>query len=263
MDKKNNITVGYGTYKLKEKHLEITLPEIYKLGYRIIDTATLYGNQKAIYKVLGKHELSTDMFNITSKVDRFNIGNRQKVLNDVESTFRDLNVKQLDTLLLHAPTTPENDLEAWHILEDLYTNGMVKNIGVSNYDVNHLTYLLEKCNVKPVVNQIEITPFLARERLTEFCNNNDIKITAHSSLTKTRKFENTTIQELSKKYDTTPASILLSWAKYKHFNVIPRTTNLQHLQDNIINFVQLEHDDISLLDKCDEGFATHPQYIAQ
>jgi len=171
-------------------------------------------------------------------------------------------------VILHSPVRDEKLLlEGWKVLEEIIMGQIdefkdkIKHIGVSNYDINHLTLILKDCKVKPYVNQIEVSPFLTRTALTTFCKQNSIHIVAHSSLTKGQKFDNIILQEISKKYNKSIAQILLKWAVQKGYSVIPRTSQYDHLVENMsLDFI-IDTNDMDQLDKLDENFATHPQYL--
>jgi diketogulonate reductase-like aldo/keto reductase len=174
-----------------------------------------------------------------------------------------LNTDYLDLVLLHGPTnTLPND---WKTMVDIYTktidiNVNVKHVGVSNYNIDNLKTILESSDIKPYVNQIEITPFLQRKQLIKFCFDNEIIVVSHSSLTKGIKLNNSIILDIAKKYKTSASTILLNWCCIKGLKIIPRTSNIDHLVENM-TIIKIKNEDIIILDSLDENFATHTKYI--
>jgi diketogulonate reductase-like aldo/keto reductase len=151
-------------------------------------------------------------------------------------------------MLLHSPDAKLN--QTWNQLSQLYDlYGNIRHIGVSNYQQIHLKQL-EDAPIKPYANQIEITPFLTRQKLRQYCKNQDIQIIAHSSLTKGRQL------------NITSATILLKWALQKNLKIIPRSANQKHIFDNFnLGSELLSEQIMKHLDELDCGFATHPQHI--
>jgi diketogulonate reductase-like aldo/keto reductase len=252
--------IGFGSYRLKKDDIEKALPVALANGYRQIDTAELYKNQKFIAETLGKHQVDRDKIWITSKIDRFSIRDGT-VTKSIQKILNELNTKYIDLVLLHAPTEAKSDIMAWEIVEEYHNKGIFRNIGVSNYKENDLKNILEKCTVKPFTNQIELSPFFVRDDLVDFCKKNDIKVTGHSSLVKGEKFNDNTVKMMADKYSTSPAQILLSWSKQKGYIVLPRSCNTDHIIENINNTVKLEENDMDELSKLSCNYATHPQYL--
>ncbi len=258
---------GLGTYKLKKDNDEayLSVKKALELGYRHIDTAALYNNEESVGRAIKDSGISREEIFITTKIQRADIWKGEKrMIRSINRSLKKLDVDYIDQVLLHAPIE-EKLLESWQILEKIYKDGKIRHIGVSNYKIEHLKIILKDCKIKPYTNQIECSPFLVRHDLVNFCKNNNIKVVAHSSLTKGEKFDDPLINEIATKYDKSPACILIMWGLFKGFTIIPRTCNVDHLIENYgcsISSNFLVEQDIERLDKLDEHqFATHPQYI--
>ena len=150
--------------------------------------------------------------------------------------------------------------ESWRVLEDLYEEGQIKAIGVSNYTIDHLKELLEDCRIKPHVNQVEIHPHYQQKELVKFCQNENIHLTAYSSLGTTVKegpnplLTDPIVQELSRKKGLTSAQILLIWALEKGYSVLPKSTNPDHIAENIeLEKEVLNAEDMKILDSLEQN----------
>ena len=260
--------IGIGTFRLKgDVVYDITLSAL-KNGYNHIDTAKLYGNEREIGRAIKNSTIDRSKIFITTKIwiDDILKGN-QRIIKSICNSLQKLDVDYIDLVLLHAPIQ-EKLIESWKTLENIYLGQIlelknkVRYIGVSNYNICHLNTILQQCSVKPYVNQIEISPYLSRKKLIKYCKNNDIKIVAHTSLTKGIKFNDEKLIKLSNKTKVSIPLLLLCWARSKNFVVLPRTSNLDHLVDNLKCLdIELSEKIIKKLDKFDEGFSTHPKYI--
>lgn len=259
--------IGIGTYKLNSDVTYNIVKKAIHLGYKHIDTAKLYKNEEAIGKAIKDSNIARSDIFITTKIwiDSIKRG-RNAIIQSVKDSLNKLNCGYIDLLLIHAPVN-KFIVDSWKTLEDIYLNKIeelvntVKNIGVSNFEIDHLRVLLNDCRIVPIVNQIEISPFLKRDKLVKFCNEKRIKIIAHSSLTKGIKLNHPVLLLLGNKYNVSTVNILLKWSLMKGFYIIPRTSNIIHLEDNIkLDFI-LTRDDIKLLDDINEIYASHPKYL--
>ena len=238
--------LGLGTYMLRNKSYKMVLAAL-KAGYRHIDTAKLYGNESDVGQAIKDSGVPREEIFITTKIMRHDIKNRLKEA--VESALNALDT-YIDLLLLHVPTS--NSVEAWSVLQD-FKGDRVRELGVSNFSISDLEVL----SPKPWCNQIELSPFLQRRPLVNYCKRNSIRIIAHSSLV---KLDDYVIQEIGKMNRCTPAQVLLSWARIKGYHVIPRTSDKKHLIENM-KFVALEYSDMYELDRLESGYTKFPKFI--
>ena len=260
--------IGLGTYQLKGQVAYKIVLEALRNGYRLIDTAKLYKNETEIGQAIKDSGIDRKEIFIITKIwiDDIKEGS-EKIINSILNSLIKLDTTYIDLILLHAPIE-EKLLESWSTLEEINLGNVeslrdkIKYIGVSNYNVDHLSTILNKCRIKPYANQIEITPFLPRNRLVKFCQDENIKIIAHSSLAKKKKFGDYNLNDISKKYNINISALLLLCAKYKNYIILPRTSNVKHLEENIQCLeIELNFDVIKKMDKLDCKFSTHKKYL--
>lgn len=252
--------VNFGTYRLNEKEIYRSLESAFLNGYNSIDTAPLYKNESFIGNFIKNNEINRNSIWITSKLSPKIIPKTENdIIKSITNTLTDLNTNYLDLYLIHAPND-EHIIKCWSILEQFKSQGIFKNIGVSNFKICHLEQLMNFSKTEIFTNQIELSPFLTRNNLVEYMKLNKIPISAHSSLIKGEKMNDPTLVKISNKYNKTPAQILLKWGISKGYNVIPRSSNPLHIQENIILDFDIIESDITILDNLNEEYYTHPQY---
>ena len=224
--------IGLGTYCDHPKNRVLkSLPIALKTGYRLIDTAMLYQNERFIGSVLKETDISRKDLFITTKIPK-----PAMRLNSVREAFEesldDLNLDYVDLLLIHRPLSKFN-VATWEVLEDLYKEGFVKAIGVSNFLIRHLEQLKETSNIVPAVNQFEYHPFFNRSTLLDYCKNNKILVESYSPIALGKRLYDKKLVEISKKYNKTSAQVLLRWNLQKGCIPIPRSMNKKHIEENI------------------------------
>lgn len=252
--------INYGTYRLGESAIQLSLETALLNGYNSIDTAPLYKNEKFIGDYIYKNDISRESIWITSKLNpRIVHKSEIDIIKSINQTLFDLNTRYLDLYLIHAPDE-KHIVKCWSILEQFKRQGIFRNIGVSNFKICHLETINDFSTTKIFTNQIEVSPFLTRTDLISYMKNNNIRISAHSSLIKGEKMDNPTLLRISRIYDKTPAQILLKWGIQKGFNVIPRSSNSEHVIENINLHFNIIEDDMNILDSLNEDYYTHPQY---
>jgi diketogulonate reductase-like aldo/keto reductase len=251
---------GFGTYCVKGPQIREVLEHVLNSGYAMIDTASLYRNEKMIGEMLEELKVDRTKIWITTKVQYFAIKDKETT-KCVMKSMQDLKVKYLDLVLLHAPDTDENNLIAYKELLVLQKKGLIKYIGVSNYKENHLKHIMDETKTVPYTNQIEVTPFCTRTSLVKYCRDNNIIITAHTPLVKAKKFDNEILQKIAKKYSVSAAQVLIKWSMQKNYIVIPRSVNKEHITENISHDFVISDTDMDILDKLNENFVTHEKYL--
>ena len=213
--------VGYGTYKVTEEKIIL---DALAAGYRHLDTARMYKNEKMIGNALKDCGIHRSELFLTSKVWKGDLG-YDNTLRSFEASINDLGVQYLDMFLIHWPqSTPDADWkpvlkETWKAMERLYEDCAVRAIGVSNHLPHHLLHILRDCNVRPMVNQLEFHPGYTQAATTGFCVNQGIQVEAWSPLGRTRVLEDPLVLELAEKYGKTPAQICLRFCLQN--NILP------------------------------------------
>jgi diketogulonate reductase-like aldo/keto reductase len=221
---------GLGTWTLKGHECIQAVTWAIELGYRLIDTAALYGNEREIGKAIEDSKIPrADLF-ITSKVWNSDQG-YDNTLNAFEKSLNRLKLSYLDLYLIHWPVSGLRN-DTWRALEKIYESGRVKAIGVSNFTIRHIDELLSKTSITPMVNQVEFSPFLYQKKLLEYCNSKNIQLEAYSPLTRGRKFNDSILQSISLKYNKSVPQILIRWGLQHKIVEIPKSSNKQHLKEN-------------------------------
>jgi diketogulonate reductase-like aldo/keto reductase len=227
--------------------------EAVEVGYRSIDTAAAYNNQIGIGKGIRSCGIKREELYITSKVWNNNHG-LIKTQNDFNHTLEELGLDYIDQFLIHWPGQTESFIDTWHALEKLYVEKKVRVIGVSNFLVHHLTRLLEVCEIKPMVNQLEINPVFIPNDVIEFCNLNHIQVEAYRPICWGMLDHFEILQKLSKKYNKTPTQIVIRWHLEKGIRPLPKTIHRNRMIENLDVFdFKLEKDEIIGIDKLDTG----------
>lgn len=243
--------IGYGTYKA-EKDLCISgVKAALEVGYRHIDTASFYGNEGAVAIGIEKSGVKREDIFLVSKVWNADQG-YNNTIKSFEETLKKLGTEYLDLFLIHWPMKSSRD--TWRAMEKLYSENKIRAIGVSNFNINHLCFLMETADIKPAVNQVEFHPELIQQDLIDFCRDKDIQMEAWSPLIRGKVFEIPLLHELSKKYGKTISQIVLRWDIQKGFVTIPKSTNLQRLKENINIFdFEISNEDMFRIDNLNSG----------
>ena len=231
-----------------EKCVEIIKKAI-EVGYRHIDTASAYKNEKEIGKALAESDLNRKDLFITSKVWKDSMG-FDNTIKSFENTLLDLGLEYIDLFLIHWPKNNDEKLniETWRALEKLYKEGKVRAIGVSNFLEHHLKIILDNCEIKPAVNQIEFHPGLMREGTRKICKENDIIVEAWSPLGKGKMLKNELLIETAKKYNKSVAQLCLKWCLQNDVIPLPKSENEIRMKENLDLFdFQISDEDIRLI----------------
>jgi len=251
--------IGLGTYQLGDEARRVC-DDALELGYRHIDTASLYGNEQAVGDAVRASGIDRSEVTITSKVwvDDIRSGRIEEA---VERSAARLG--QIDAMLLHAPVGDAAKIDrSWRqLLSACETHG-IATAGVSNYRQLHLDAL----HSHPAINQIEVSPFLPRTELVEHCQGLGIEVTAHSPLVKGRRLEDTVVSQVASEIDVdgvpaTPAQVLLAWSIAHGLTPLPRSRSRERLAENLkAGHIVLTPSQLARLAELADGYATHPQH---
>lgn len=244
----NNIEIppiGFGTWKLTGNICKESIKIALETGYRHIDTAEIYGNEEEIGTAIKESNIPREKLFLTSKVWQDKL-NYNKVIKSCSLSLKKLQTDYLDLYLIHWPDKYLNMEDILKAFKILYDEKKIKAFGVSNFTMNHLKDTLKianKLNLPLTMNQVEFHPFFYQKELLEFCNKNNIKITAYSPLAQGEVFKNKTLIEIGKKYSKNPGQISLKWLLQKELIIIPRSSKKEHIMNNFdLNFNILEED---------------------
>jgi len=226
-------------------------------GYRLFDTAQFYDNENMVGKALIDSGLPRNEYFVVTKLNPSNHGYKSAKLTLKES-LQNLGLDYVDLFLIHAPHGGKN-VETWKALIELKEEGLVKSIGVSNFNIQHLEALCATGLEIPAVDQFELHPWNQCKETVKYCKEKNIAIMGYCPLVRGRLFNTprcNTIDNLSKSYKKTKAQILLKWAVQSGFITIPKSGNTERIKENGSIFGWMISDaDMSLIDNLDEQYA--------
>lgn len=219
---------GLGTYLIKPKDAEITVREGLKMGYRLIDTANAYVNERAVGRGIRESGIDRKEIFLSTKLWITEYENE----NAVDETLERLGLDYIDLLFIHQPG--ENYMAGYKQLEKAYKEGKIKAVGISNFEGKYIEELLEKCEIKPQVIQVEAHPYFTQDELRKTLDKEDIKLMSWYPLGHgdSKLMNEEVLKNLAEKYNKTPAQIILRWHTQVGFIVIPGTKNVEHVKEN-------------------------------
>lgn len=227
-------------------------------GYRSFDTASVYGNEREVGTAIKSSGLPRKEIFITGKVWNDQIRNGQ-TMESVENTLWNLDTDYIDLMLLHWPV--EGTREAWQALERLYDSGVVRAIGVSNFQQHHIEAMREYAHIMPMFNQIESHPIMNNQKLIDWCHANGIAVGAWSPLggPNVPLLQHPILLQLAEKYHKTPAQIVLRWDIQRGIAVIPKSSHQERIIENgrIFDF-NLEFKDMELIQSLNMNYRVGP-----
>jgi diketogulonate reductase-like aldo/keto reductase len=262
--------LGLGVFQTPAEETRAAVEAAISAGYRHIDTAAAYGNERQVGEAVHNSGLDRSEFFLETKIWISDYG-YDKTLHGFEKSARKLGVEQIDLLLLHQPLPSdfEATLEAYRALERLLTNGKVLAIGVSNFMVEHLTTLLQRASVVPAVNQIEVHPYFQQRVVQTMGAEHGILTQAWSPIggitfyrdgQHSSTLEDPVICEISKAHDKTPAQVMLRWHLQQGRSVIPKSTRPHRIAENIDVFdFDLSTEELAAIDALDTGLRGGPE----
>ncbi|MBY3624825.1 aldo/keto reductase [Acinetobacter sp. CUI P1] len=222
--------LGLGVYKTKDGEEVIhAVKTAVELGYRSIDTAAGYNNEDGVGQAIRECRVARDELFITTKVRNPDQG-YESTLKAFEVSRRKLGLDYIDLYLIHWPVAGKYR-ETWKALIHLQKEGLIKSIGVSNFQIHHLKDIIEDTGVVPVVNQVEFHPLLTQRELLKYANEQGIQLEAWSPLMQ-GNLDLPLLQELAEKYGKTPAQIVLRWDLQQGVITIPKSVNADRIKEN-------------------------------
>lgn len=245
--------LGLGVYDMYNKAAEEAVSHALEIGYRLIDTAAQYNNETEVGYAIKQSGLPRQHIFVTTKVGNLDQG-YEATLKAFDTSLAKLDMDYVDLYLVHWPIKGKRK-DTWLALEKLYSDKRVKAIGVANYLVPFLNEMDTYASIVPMLNQVEFTPWLFQKDLLDYCASHSIQLQSYSPITRGKKFDDLRLIELCKKYDRSPAQIILRWNIEHGISTIPKSSNKERLQDNFDTLLfTLSKEDVSFMDGFDEQF---------
>jgi 2,5-diketo-D-gluconate reductase A len=252
--------LGFGVFQIPpEETAEATLAAL-EVGYRHIDTAEMYRNEREVGAAVARSGLPRDQLFVTSKLNN-GFHAHDAALKAFDGTMEALGLDYLDLFLVHWPL-PGIDVdyvETWRAMEEIYGSGRTRAIGVSNFKEHHLRRLFGASEVRPAVNQIEIHPYLAQDDLRAFDADHEIVTEAWSPIAQGKVLDDPAILGVAERVGRTPAQVVLRWHIQRGDVVFPKTVSRERMAENYALFdFELAEDDMEVITGLDRGERTGP-----
>lgn len=247
--------VGLGVYQARGDDTVHAVLDALKHGYRHIDTAAAYGNEREVGLAVRSSDVPRSEIFVTTKLWNDDQG-YERALRAFDASLERLGLDYVDLYLLHWPVFGER-VDSWRALERLLAEGRVRAIGVSNFMPRHLDELLDKTEVVPHVNQIEVNPFLQQREVRAYCDSKGIAVEAYSPLTKGERLGHPVLGRIAEALGRSPAQVLLRWGLEHGLVVLPKSTRTKRIRENGALFdFELTSEQMALLDDLEEGLVT-------
>ncbi|MYS23947.1 2,5-diketo-D-gluconate reductase A, partial [Streptomyces sp. DvalAA-14] len=256
----NGVTIpqlGFGTFQIDPAETKQAVLNALEIGYRHIDTAEMYGNEKEVGQAVRDSGLARDEVFVTSKLN-----NGFHAYGDALAAFGrsldDLDFEYLDLFLIHWPLPKVGDFtDTWKALEEIYRSGRVRAIGVSNFNPHHLNRLFERAEVIPAVNQIEIHPYFAQDDVRAFNADHEIATEAWAPIAKGSILRDPVVAAVAEGVGRTPAQVTLRWHIQRGDIVFPKSVTRSRVEENFGLFdFELSSEDMAAISALDRGERT-------
>ncbi len=252
---------GFGVFQVHPEDTVAAVSTALQAGYRHIDTAEMYGNEKEVGEAISRSGLDRGDVFVTSK-----LANDAHQPDDARRAFDEslkaLGFDYLDLFLIHWPLPTRYDgdyVSTWQTLEEFYRDGLARSIGVSNFQPRHLRRLHAECEIPPAVNQIEVNPYLTQDEVRGFCAEHQIGIEAWSPLGRGNVLSDPTIDAIARQTGKTPAQVVLRWHIERGDIVFPKSVTPDRIRENIDIFdFELAGQDVEAISALDRNERTGP-----
>ena len=262
-------SIGLGTWLIDNDKVADIIINAVKIGYRHIDTAQAYGNEEGVGIGIKKCGIPRKELFITSKI-RAEYKDYETAKKSINDSLNKLGLDYIDLMIIHSPQpwdefreTNNNyykeNLEVWRALQDAYTEGKVKAIGVSNFHIADLKNIIDNAKIKPMVNQVLSHPGQTPFDIIEYCNKNNIIVEAYSPIAHGEADRIMTVNQMAEKYNKTFAQICLKHQLQLGLVVLPKASNVEHLKENFSLNFELSSQDMDILNKVEplEDYGQH------
>ncbi|MYY20241.1 aldo/keto reductase [Lactobacillus salivarius] len=262
--------LGFGVFQIPDlKECEQAVLDAIDSGYRLIDTAAAYHNEEAVGAAIKKSGVAREKLFITSKLLWVSDASYERAKKGIETSLNKLGLDYIDLYLLHQPYG--DVIGAWKALEEAYHAGKIRAIGVSNFYADQLKNLILTCDVKPVINQIEVNPWYQQKQEIKLNQAEDVRVEAWAPFAEGKHniFQNEVLAEIGQKYGKANGQVILRWLMQRGIVVIPKSVHKNRMEENFDVFdFELSDEDmqtIAKLDKDESQFFDHrdPETIEQ
>ncbi|MDJ1470608.1 aldo/keto reductase [Cytophagaceae bacterium DM2B3-1] len=246
--------LGFGTYLLREgSQCEQSVLHALHSGYRLIDTAAAYGNEESVGKAIKKSSVKREEIFVTTKFLPADTG-YEKAKRAFETSLKNLGLDYIDLYLIHLP---QGDIHSsWTAMEELYKEGKVRAIGVSNFTMNQIQSLLTQHSVIPAVNQVETHPFSQKTEMQKALKSQGVQLESWAPFAqgKNNLFRNELLKALSSKYNKSIAQVVLRWLIQREVVAIPKSATRERIIENFNVFdFELSSEDMTAIQSLDKG----------
>ena len=258
----NGVTIpqlGFGVFQIPPDATRKATLAALEVGYRHIDTAEMYGNEKGVGEAVRDSSLDRSEVFVTSKLDNGS-HDHDDALKAFDQTLAELGFDYLDLFLVHWPLPDVGDfVETWKAMEKIYESGRAKAVGVSNFTPQHLGRLAAETTVPPAVNQVEVHPYLRNDEVRAYGVEHGIATEAWSPIARGKVLEDPTITRIAENLDRTPAQVTLRWHVQRGDIVFPKSVTRSRVEENFAIFdFELSGTDMTDIDGLDRGERTGP-----
>lgn len=252
--------IGFGTWQISDgDEAYLSCLEALKAGYRHIDTAAAYGNEKSVARAIKDSKIDRKDIFITTKLPA-EIKTYDGAMNYFNESLKNLDTDYIDLYLIHAPwpwseigkDCREGNIEVWKAFVELYKMKKVRSIGVSNFFPSDIDNIVNATGVVPHVNQIRFFISNTQEAITSYCQKNNILVEAYSPLATGKLIEDERLLEISRKYDVSPAQLCLRYCLERGTLPLPKSTHKERIIANLNLDFKIETDDMKVLDSMSE-----------
>ena len=248
--------LGLGTWFIDDDKVDKAVISAVKIGYRHIDTAQAYGNERGVGAGIKACGIPREELFVTSKIAA-EAKTYDTVANSIDESLKKMGLQYIDLMLIHSPQPWDKwrgdkryfdeNIQVWKALEDAYTAGKVKAIGVSNFLIDDLENLLSNCKIKPMVNQLLIHIGNTPTALIDFCQKQNIVVEAYSPIAHGEALKNETITTMAQKYGVSVPQLCIKYVLNLGTVALPKTANVEHMQNNTnLNF-EISNEDTETL----------------
>jgi 2,5-diketo-D-gluconate reductase A len=251
--------LGFGVFQIPPDETVQATATALEIGYRHIDTAQMYGNEAEVGKAVVESGIDRGEIFVTSKLNN-NRQTRDEILRSFDQSLSDMGFDYLDLFLIHWPLPAVSDYVArWKVMEEIYASGRAKAVGVSNFQPHHLRNVFAASELKPAVNQVEVSPFLVQDELRAFDADHEIVTEAWSPIARGKVADDPVIIAIAEKLGRSPAQVTLRWHIQRGDVVFPKSVKRSRMEENFAIFdFELDQSDMVAITALDRGERTGP-----